>query len=242
MQRWLTMALVAALAGCGPTENQSAPDVNADFSTDDVAYLTQLGLIRGHLAVGYALYTADLPMLAETHMKHPRAEIYTVLETAFERRGCAGFAAGLSGLTEAVVNRAGRAEVTSANTALLEQIARCELSGTTVSADIAARVIRNLLQEAAFEYGVGLVDGEIVELHEYQDAWGFTRVAGEWAAHPAFESDPAVGAQIREVLNDLEALWPSLQPSGPVSGKAAALYGAAARVEIAALALAGEAR
>ena len=71
---WL---VTSALAGCSgeegastqPAEGEDAAALTqplvegggtttaeAELATDDVGYLTQLGLIRGHLAVGYALY------------------------------------------------------------------------------------------------------------------------------------------------------------------------------------------
>ncbi|MEM7217406.1 MAG: hypothetical protein AAF515_03505 [Pseudomonadota bacterium] len=212
----------------------------AVYAEDDAAYLTQLGLIRGHLAVGRALYAADLPDLAATHMKHPRAEIYADLEEAFESRGCGGFANELSALAAAVTGKQSKAAVESAYATLLSGIAACEQSDTDVTPKVAATVIENLLRTAGDEYAIGIVEGAINNLHEYQDAWGFTQIAAEWARDGAFASSPratAVAGQLQDIVAGLNNLWPSLNPQGTVDGRAAALFGAAARVEIGALPL-----
>ncbi|MDE0350793.1 MAG: hypothetical protein OXM56_13955 [Gammaproteobacteria bacterium] len=224
-------------------EGEGGATVGADFATNDVAYLTQLGLIRGHLAVGYALYQHDLPELSETHMKHPREEIYAAVVPAFAARGCDGFADGLTALTQAVVDRAEAAEVTAVYEALTTAIGRCEQTAATGDPAVMAKVIEQLLRTAGVEYQIGVVDGAIDNLHEYQDAWGFTEVAAMWSRSAAFGATPAataVAGQIQDVIVGLDGLWPSLAPDGAVDGDAAQLFGAAGGVEVAALPLSQE--
>ncbi|MEM8767510.1 MAG: hypothetical protein AAGE43_08715, partial [Pseudomonadota bacterium] len=224
----------------GEGEGEGAATEGADLATDDAAYLTQLGLIRGHLAVGYALYQQELPELAETHMKHPQAEIYTTIEPAFTARGCDGFGAGLTELTAAVTERMSQGDVTTAYEGLIEGIGRCEGVAATDDPVVIAGVIEGLLRTAGVEYQIGVIDGAIDNLHEYQDAWGFTQVAGDLARSSAFAADPtatAVAAQLQTLIDGLEPLWPSLNPEGAVEGEAAQLFGAAAQVEITALPL-----
>lgn len=221
-------------------EGEGGATAAADFATNDVTYLTQLGLIRGHLAVGYALYQHDLPELAETHMKHPREEIYAAVVPAFAARGCDGFADDLTALTRAVTDRAEAERVTAVYEALTTAIARCEQTAATGDPAVMAKVIEHLLRTAGVEYQIGVVDGAIDNLHEYQDAWGFTEVAGMWSRSAAFGATPdatAVAGQIQDVIVGLEGLWPSLAPEGAVDGDAAQLFGAAGGVEVAALPL-----
>ncbi|MDE0063565.1 MAG: hypothetical protein OXP09_20310 [Gammaproteobacteria bacterium] len=221
-------------------EGKGAAAAGAGLTTDDAAYLTRLGLIRGHLAVGYALYQRDLPLLSETHMKHPREEIYASVVPAFDARGCDGFASDLTSLTEAVTARVTHEEVAVVYEGLTANIARCELAADTNDPAVVAKVIENLLRTAGVEYQIGVVDGAINNLHEYQDAWGFTQVAGSWARSTAFTdraSAAAVAAQLQDIIAGLEGLWPSLNPEGGVDGDAAEIFGAAARVQIAALPL-----
>ena len=86
-----------------------------------------------------------------------------------------------------------------------------------------------------------VIDGAINNLHEYQDAWGFTQVAGTWArSSAAYAGSPtaiAVAGQLQDVIAGLDGLWPSLNPEGDVDGEAAQLFGAAGRVEVTALPL-----
>ena len=255
---WL---VTSALAGCSGEEDASEPPADgedaagliqplvegegaaaagAELATDDVGYLTRLGLIRGHLAVGYALYQQELPLLSETHMKHPREEIYASVVPAFKARGCDGFANDLTALTEVVTARAAQEQVAATYEGLTANIARCEQSANTSDPAVLAKVIENLLRTAGVEYQIGVIDGAIDNLHEYQDAWGFTQVADAWARSAAFAdsaSAAAVAAQLQDIIAGLEGLWPSLNPEAGVDEEAARLFGAAARVEIAALPL-----
>ena len=173
-------------------------------------------------------------------MKHPRAEIYASVEPAFAARGCGGFADGLVALTEAVVGNAAAEQVTATYDDLLEDIAACEAVAAATDPAVVTDVIRQLLQNAAVEYRIGVIDGAINNLHEYQDAWGFTRVAGQWAQSDAFSANPDAGAvavRLQDLIAGLDNLWPSLDPSGSVEGEAAQLFGAAGQAEIIGLAL-----
>ena len=86
-----------------------------------------------------------------------------------------------------------------------------------------------LLREAAAEYAIGIVDGRLSNAHEYQDAYGFTRVALSWARSDG--PDEVLG-RIAERIDALKDMWPSLVPPDELQQKAARLYGAAAEVEI----------
>ncbi len=234
----LAQPLVEGAGAGGKSEGAAA--AGADLTAADVGYLTQLGLIRGHLAVGYALYQRELPQLAETHMKHPREEIYASVVPAFNARGCAGFANDLESLAAAVKARAAQEEVAAIHAELAANITRCEQSASADDPAVLAKVIENLLRTAAAEYRIGVIDGVINNLHEYQDAWGFTQVASAWARSAAFADGAgaaAVAAQLQDIIVELDGLWPSLDPEGRIDGDAARLFGAAARVQIAALPL-----
>ncbi len=228
-----------ASAGQGG-EGEGATIQVAEFAADDIAYLTQLGLIRGHLAVGYALYQQGLPDLAETHMQHPHEEIYLGVEPAFAARGCEGFAEELRQLTGAVISRVPMPQVDAAYARLATAIKACERSAASDDPGVITGVIENLLHTAGVEYQIGVIDGRINNLHEYQDAWGFTQIAVSLTRSTAFANDPraqAVAAQLENLIAHLQSMWPSLNPPGPVEGEAAQLFGAAGRTEIIGLAL-----
>ncbi len=223
--------------GGGEGEGEGAATAGADLTTDDAAYLTQLGLIRGHLAVGYELYRQDLPELAETHMKHPREEIYSSVVPAFEARGCGGFGDNLSALTAAVVERQSQSDVEAVYAELTAAITACEGGAATKDPQVIAKVVENLLRTGGVEYQIGIVDGAVNNLHEYQDAWGFTQIAGVWARSEAFLQDEraaAVAGQLQDIITGLDPMWPSLNPTDTVESDAAQLFGAAAAVQVAA--------
>ena len=187
-----------------------------DLTTDDAAYLTQLGLLRGHLLVGFELYRRALPEMSETHMKHPKEELYADLTPAFESRGCDGFADELTELARVVASRAGTEVVTSKFELLSAAIRRCEAVAEYEDQAVVTQVVRNLLGNAMIEYEIGVIDGSIDNVHEYQDAWGFTQIAGQYARSPAFlENDEGrlITRELQNLISSLEPLWPSLNPS-----------------------------
>ena len=139
-----------------------------------------------------------------------------------------------------MTGRAARQDVDAIYQRLTANIARCEQFASTEDPAVLAKVIENLLRTAGVEYQIGVIDGVIDNLHEYQDAWGFTQVADAWARSAAFAdsaSAAAVAAQLQDIIAGLQGLWPSLNPEAGVDAEAAQLFGAAAQVQIAALPL-----
>jgi hypothetical protein len=125
---------------------------------------------------------------------------------------------------------------------VLERVSAAEASVPEASRADPARhfeVVVNLVRTAADEYAEALDDdGKVVNAVEYQDAQGFVRTAqamldalGE--EHP--ETAAQAVASAKEQLDGVSTLWPSLVPPARVEGDPSQLYGAAARIEIAAL-------
>lgn len=233
--------VVEGSTGIGEGAGEGEGAINSALTAaDDVAYLTQLGLMRGHLWVGHQLYQNNLHGMAITHMKHPKAELYSSLKEPFDIRRVDGFAAELETLANSVENKKPAVEVEQAYVALTSAIKRTELGADTMSPGLVGEVIVALLRTAGEEYAIGVVDGKINNLHEYQDALGFTKIAGEWSRSAAFANNSeatAAAARIQSILTDLDAMWPALDPEGALPHKAAQLFGAAARVEIETLGL-----
>ena len=114
--------------------------------------------------------------MAETHMKHPRDELYAGLVPAIRARGASPFDAALTELAEAVESDAGNERVETAWQAVDDAI-RTIASSTDASVRQQLVAVANMVRTAADEYAIGVVDGEIDNAHEYQDAWGFVQVA-----------------------------------------------------------------
>ncbi|WP_116368778.1 hypothetical protein [Parahaliea mediterranea] len=216
---------------------------NVDPATDNVAYLAQLGLMRGHLLVGLALYREGHIDHARMHMKHPKSELYADMEPAFKARGSAGFADQLTTLAKAVESDDSSAEaVEAAYAAVLEGISAAEARVGALPPATRLGVVVKLLRTAGEEYAIGVVDGKVVNGHEYQDAYGFTRTAQSLVANMDAGDDADLAAtqdRVNALIQGLfdANLWPGIMPPDTVSADASSLYGAAARIEIAALSL-----
>lgn len=216
------LLLAAVLAMPAAFADTACPaDRAADPATDDVAYLTQIGLIRGHLLVGLALLGEGHADHAKRHMKHPADELYAGLSPAFRARGAAGFADELEQLALRVERDAPTAEIDAAWSALNARMREAAAAAGEPDDSARRRIVANLLCTAAEEYGIGVVDGRVREVHEFQDAWGFTQAA---------RSRLGNGLQpLRPVLEALDPLWPALVPAERVEGDATWLRTAAGR-------------
>jgi hypothetical protein len=212
----------------------------ADLATNDIAYVLQLELVRGHLNVGTELFRQGAVEAARTHMKHPGDELYADLLPAFKARRAAGFDAALQRLSAAVDKNAPVGEVEAAYAAIEKEIDRVEAYARNMPVKARLAVVAALVKTAADEYAVGVVNGKVENAHEYQDAFGFTRVAkrmlGKLTPSERSRSAKAVGT-IEEQFRLIEPAWPSVVPPERVSTDASLIAGAAARMELAMLSL-----
>ena len=234
IQRFFAVPGTAALLAAAFCLNASATDLDVpDGPVGDADCLLYLGLMRGHLMVGHELFNQGEHDAAQTHSKHPGDELYAVLLKSFEERGARGFADELSAHA-AAVESGGAEQVRAAYADVMDAIHRHEQSVTATPA-LVAEVVVGLLRVAADEYAIGIVDGRLENAHEYQDAYGFTRVALEWAG----QVDRAAFGRVTERLLAIDDMWPALVPPNRVPQSASRLYGTAAEVEILTLRLAG---
>ena len=239
VMRWLVAAAVPFVLWCcdgrvsAPADEMEG-ETHGESTLSDEAYLLRVGLMRGHLLVGHALYGLGALDAARTHSKHPTDELFAGMAAEFAARGAAGFGPELQAHATASQSD-DAATVGKAYAALTEAMSRAE-DAVEAPPGMVARLIVALLREAADEYAVGIVDGKLADAHEYQDAYGFTQVALAWAQR-AGRSDGGVFLRMAERIEALSALWPDLTPPSVLAQTAARLYGAAADVEILALEL-----
>lgn len=200
-------------------------------------YLAALGLIEGHLRAALALTEAEQQEMARTHAKHPGDEIYGDLRPGLDAHGAAPFDAELETLADALGSGAPLAEVRAAHAVVVERIAEArEHAAGGASARLDAAV--QLARIAAEEYQIGVQDGEIANLHEYQDAWGFLQIARDELGQVADGGDQAAAYAAEQMLTQLgttDPLFPAIVPEGRIEADPSLLWGAAARMEIAAL-------
>jgi len=210
----------------------AAPEI--DLNTNDTAFLAQLGFIRGHLWVGMKLYEQGHIEMAKTHMKHPGDELYSGLTEAFEARGLPGFAEPLNTLAESVINDKDEDTVMSNYKTLLDSVSANEPIADMSAKDVILSV-SSMLMVAADEYAIGIQNGEVANVHEYQDAMGFKEIALERLNRindkEASKAEEAI-SETRKVIGNLENLWPTTTPEGKFEGDPSKIYGAASRIEL----------
>lgn len=219
-------------AGEGESEGEGAAAAG-DPSGDNVDYLFRLGMIRGHLAAFIELHRAGANEMARMHAKHPGNELYDALIPAFAARGKPGFADALDNLIQA---EASNGDVEAAYTAAVSEIrANAPVSNDRTTLLAVARLVATAGEE--FDIGVR-ANGVIIEPHEYQDAFGFLSAAREMVAEiksndiDVIEAVAVAHEQIGFAMASFNGLVVS-----ETEGTSATLYGAAARIEIAALGL-----
>lgn len=207
---------------------------------EDAQFLADLAFVEGHLRAGVALYEAGAAEMAKTHMKHPEDEIYADLRPQLDSRGAEQFDSELAELAAAVE---GGASVDEAKEVFEEVEHEIEEARERVGGGEAARLkaIVLVVREAAAEYHAGVQDGKVVETHEYQDAWGFVQAARAIAHELEDSSRPEVQEAVAKFQEQFEAIapaFPTLVPTAETeAADASVLFGAAARMELAALAV-----
>lgn len=218
-----------AEGGEGESEGEGGTR-SGDPATDNVAYIKLLGLVRGHLIAFIELYQGDERDMALMHVKHPESELYASLAPAIAARGMPGFAQELTMLANAA--EAG-GEVTDAYSAVVEAIS-VHTPATAISEQLLA--VSEIVRTAGDELDIAVEDdGAITNLHEYQDAYGFLIASRDILSGLDSTDINAVEAislsheQVELALASFSGLTEATTEGSPST-----LYGAAARIEIAA--------
>ncbi len=231
---------LSASGGEGEGEGEGEGGGAVDLGTDDIAFVTRLELIRGHLWVGMELFRAGHLEQARTHMKHPKDELYAALKPAFKARGLEPFDSALTDLATAVENDAGAGKVEDAYAALEDELARTR-GATPLAPHERLQVVARLVRTAGEEYAIGVNEqGKVINAHEYQDALGFVTVAEsmlESIETGGKEEVAETVAQVKKLIEPLHAAWSGVMPPESVDFDPSKLHGAAARIELAALSL-----
>ena len=244
---------VVCLFGC--SENVNSGDLDSsvkgesdgagdqriqELVTDSVSYIYELSLIRGHLWVAERLSMTGYIDHAAMHAKHPEDEIYSELVEVFEAKGLPGFASELSAFSNSVVSGNKKA-IEQDYLTLVDAIKRSQGSRVLTMGEL-LELINRLLSQAAREYAVGIIDGQVDNVHEYQDARGFIEIAMDLTRNHEQtiglpENHLVVIGLLRDRLEGLLEMWPALVPVDEVPFEASRLFGAAADVEILSLSL-----
>ncbi|SLN52988.1 hypothetical protein [Roseisalinus antarcticus] len=196
-----------------------------------------LSFMEGHIRAGLALYEEGDLQAAKTHMGHPIKEKYGAVSEPLAELGYSRLRDQIEAIAAATEAEAPFSEVQAAfdtARATIEEV-RAEISPQDQMLGLAA-----LLRVAGDEYTVAVNGGEISNLHEYQDSWGFVQVVEAELRQLTRNDDEALaaaGANGLDYLGQTEAAFGDLQGRGEIALDPSLLYVAAARVELEALGL-----
>lgn len=239
MKKYFLLTLVLILSfGCSDIGHDHDHDHGHDHGkkespkvfSDDNEYLTNLNLMKGHLWVGFELYKSNYTENAKKHMKHPKSELYGEIVPTFEEKGLKGFAKELESLAISVENEETIAKVEenyqNLFTAINENEDFVDQESKTISKKIL--LVTSLLDIAAEEYAIGIVNGEVKNKFEYQDALGFTTMAKNIlnSIQTENESEKQKVSSIISTVEKLSVLWPELVPTDKVEGDAKTIVAA----------------
>ena len=139
--------------------------------------------------------------LAKRHSKHPSEEIYTELLPYFKAIESRGFSEELSRLSN-LFDTNNTVNFPAAYSATKQRIDR-HFDELPLTDDGKRVIVFKLLSQALVEFEVGVLDGVVTDLQEYQDARGFIEIAGDIAS----DLGP-----IARGIERAETLWIGLVP------------------------------
>tara|TARA_B110000967_G_scaffold206198_1_gene252356 strand:+ start:2477 stop:3061 length:585 start_codon:yes stop_codon:yes gene_type:complete len=181
-------------------------------------------LVRGHLHVGIELYKSEYFENAKRHMKHPKSELYSALIPTFEAKKAKGFATELANLALSVESNEDFKIISKKYEILLNAISQNEkiVSDENNTFNEKISLANALLEIAAEEYAIGIINGNVENKFEYQDALGFTTIAKNILEETNSLNSLQVSKKNKAlgIINDLSSLWPSLVPTGKIKGDA----------------------
>lgn len=155
----------------------------------DQVFTVNLLLTKGHLHIAQEMAALGQWDHAAAHAQHPAAETYDRISPELKRRGAAPFESELDALVMHILeNKNNNNNVKPIDQTYTPVIEKINAALATIEASkrhsplftITSAVA--LLKQASAEYEIGVKQGKIVNLQEYQDANGFIWIADEMIA------------------------------------------------------------
>jgi len=234
MKHVLTAALFAVgvgLAGCA----EPAPEPGR-LSGADAEQVGRLSLeVLGHMAVAQALAADGRADMAGVHSAHPLAEYLTAFDALLgaDMPQVAALRAAADALAAEDPSDAGAvAEGAEQVREALDGVLAAAAGGDADAPRFRAAAAIDVLATVEDEYREGVAGGAVVNVAEYQDAWGFVQAMGAWldAASPALDERAAVDAAVSALSDDLPGPVP---PDAPAEPEAVAAHVERARTALA---------
>jgi hypothetical protein len=206
--------LQALVFDCAAAARPAGPGAAAG----DPLFLLQLQVMRGHLLVAQLLYDEGKLHDAAPHFAHPLVETYAELAPALRQRGLPDFEDELTAMAGAAGTGASPREIGAALDAVLAQIeAAADSVPEAVRTDPGTQLglAVGLLRAAAAEYEVAVDGGAVVNMTEYQDAYGFKHLAGRLLRNIGRNLEAEAADAHRSILDGLGPLSAALPSPVP---------------------------
>lgn len=222
-------------AGEGGESGEGGIDFAA-AARDPVAYRTALAVAEAHARAAHEAFLVGKTDPAAEMFGHPVSEVLADMDPVFAELGVADFKARFNEASQAVLD--GRSEVEvderyGAILAALEQAGAKAPDSAMTEADIAARVIADMIARAAAMYR----EAEGSDRYEpYLDGYGYTLAAAgafEDAEPEILAAKPELAARIRTALELLARAYPGAERPANLDAKPGELIAAGSRVSLA---------
>ena len=173
----IVMILLPSCRSLLPTP-QTAHEGHAIESVEsETALLSILYEMLGHLEASGANLERGNWTLAQEHAEHTTAEYWAAIEPALATRCLTAVRSPLDAYFTATRSQSvdSTTHLEAARQALRDAIAAIAGTGPESTRTLAA-ALAELAESIAAEFAEGVENGQIVNLEEYQDAWGFFQV------------------------------------------------------------------
>ena len=176
----ITLAILTILSAIGLMTGRLQAD-----AAEEVRWTVEIELTKGHLVSSVEAYRVGKVSLAKTHASHPVSEHYAkLLKTPLKKRAPRleqELTQALHGLSDEIRPKGEIAayEVKIQETFVLLDRALEILVSPNVREEVAfqGEVLSRLLKKIGEEYGEAVEGGKVINLPEYQDAFGFLQRA-----------------------------------------------------------------
>ena len=214
---FLIIAIFPTMAWAEEESNYSSPSsLSSSLNNTDVDFATNIEFIKGHLSAAISNKEAGNNELTQTHTFHPITEIYTLIRDQLSSADSElnqTLINSFNNLTSIVFTSKPAEFVDSAtfvknllDKALITVVPENEVAN--INFNMSALI--NLLKTASSEYEIGIVNGTIANIAEYQDAQGFVSSASEILNKTLNSLNQTSNEKFTEIKDSLEELNTSI--------------------------------
>jgi hypothetical protein len=228
---YISLLLIALCPTMAWAQEQSSISNDSSSSSlslnnTNVDFVTNIEFIKGHLSAAISNKQAGNNELTQTHTFHPINEIYTLIRnqlSSADNELNKTLIDSLNNLTSIVFKSTPVEFVNSADSVknLLDKAIIVVIPGNEV-ADIKFNMstLINLLKTAESEYDIGIENGTISNIAEYQDAQGFVSSANELFNKTINNLNETMAnnfTEIKDLLNQLNTSMSNKEDSKQIS-------------------------